>query len=160
MSACRWPQKRISIRSCPICIIAICILPAVSHWSADNAQHYSTHNESAEEACDLAGDQTDNLLYRLQNGETPKKAPKVAVVLIGTNDFGAVDMCYGSGTDLLETVPGASRRYSPHRTHHPVLYPHFSYLNPACYNLACPKPCMARQGSQLEANHRLSGMQQ
>lgn len=75
------------------------------------------HNESAEEACDLAGDQTDNLLYRLQNGETPKKAPKVAVVLIGTNDFGAVDMCYGSGTDLLETVPGASRRYSPHRTH-------------------------------------------
>ena len=61
----------------------------------------------------LAGDQIDNLLYRLQNGETPKKVPKVAVVLIGTNDFGAVDICSGTDTDLLETVPGANRRYSP-----------------------------------------------
>ena len=52
----------------------------------------------------------DNLLYRLQTGETPKQAPKVAVVLIGTNDFGAVDMCSGTDTDLLEAVPGANRR--------------------------------------------------
>ena len=58
----------------------------------------------------LAGDQVDNLLYRLQTGETPKQAPKVAVVLIGTNDFGAVDMCSGTDTDLLEAVPGANRR--------------------------------------------------
>lgn len=36
----------------------------------------------------------------------------MAVVLIGTNDFGAVDMCSGTDTDLLETVPGANRRYN------------------------------------------------
>ena len=46
----------------------------------------------------------------MQNGETPKKAPKVAVVLIGTNDFGAVDLCSGTDTYLLEAVPGANRR--------------------------------------------------
>ena len=35
----------------------------------------------------------------------------MAVVLIGTNDFGAVDMCSGTDTDLMEAVPGANRRY-------------------------------------------------
>ena len=60
-----------------------------------------------------AGDQIDNLLWRLQHGETPQKAPKVAVVLIGTNDFGAVDLCSGTDTDLLDAVPGVIRRYAP-----------------------------------------------
>ena len=36
----------------------------------------------------MAGDTTRNLLWRLQNGEGPGKvSPKVAVVLIGTNDI-------------------------------------------------------------------------
>lgn len=36
----------------------------------------------------MAGDTTRNLLWRLQNGEGPGPlSPKVAVVLIGTNDI-------------------------------------------------------------------------
>ncbi len=57
-----------------------------------------------------AGDQIDNLLYRLENGETPRKNPKVAVMLIGTNDYGAVDMCSGSDAGLLEAATNAARR--------------------------------------------------
>lgn len=42
----------------------------------------------------FAGDQVMNLLWRLQNGELPlQKQPKVAVVLIGTNDLGAAATC-------------------------------------------------------------------
>ena len=36
---------------------------------------------------DGAGDTTLNLLWRMQNGEGPAFSPKVAVVLIGTNDL-------------------------------------------------------------------------
>ncbi len=37
-----------------------------------------------------AADQTGHLLWRLRSGHTPAatKAPKVAVILIGTNDLG------------------------------------------------------------------------
>ena len=37
-----------------------------------------------------AADQTGHLLWRLRNGHTPAaaKAPKAAVILIGTNDLG------------------------------------------------------------------------
>ena len=34
-----------------------------------------------------AGDTTLNLLWRVRNGEGPAFSPKVAVVLIGTNDL-------------------------------------------------------------------------
>ncbi|CAL8471452.1 g10994 [Coccomyxa elongata] len=48
-------------------------------------KHYG-HLRAA--AYSIAGDTTRNLLWRLQNGEGPKKiSPKVAVVLIGTNDI-------------------------------------------------------------------------
>ena len=40
----------------------------------------------------------------------PKKHPKVAVVLIGTNDFFAVDICFGTEADLLGAVPGVNSR--------------------------------------------------
>ena len=37
-------------------------------------------------ACAAAGDKTEQLLWRLQNGELPAtKHPKVVVVMIGTN---------------------------------------------------------------------------
>lgn len=39
------------------------------------------------ESCQGAGDTTLNLLWRVQNGEGPTFSPKMAVVLIGTNDF-------------------------------------------------------------------------
>lgn len=31
-------------------------------------------------------------------------------MLIGTNDFGAIDMCFGNDTDLLEAAANADRR--------------------------------------------------
>jgi lysophospholipase L1-like esterase len=36
----------------------------------------------------IAGDQTQNLLWRLQNGEMAGIAPKVVMLMIGTNNFG------------------------------------------------------------------------
>ena len=36
----------------------------------------------------ISGDQSDHLLYRMQHGEWPSIPPKVALVLIGTNDLG------------------------------------------------------------------------
>lgn len=36
---------------------------------------------------DVTGDTTLNLLWRVQHGEGPTFSPKVAVVLIGTNDL-------------------------------------------------------------------------
>ena len=45
---------------------------------------YTRHRRAA---CYVAGDTTLNLLWRVQHGEGPTFSPKVAVVLIGTNDF-------------------------------------------------------------------------
>ncbi len=44
---------------------------------------------AVEDSADMiAGDTTRNLLWRLQNGEGPGSlSPKVAIVLIGTNDI-------------------------------------------------------------------------
>jgi lysophospholipase L1-like esterase len=36
----------------------------------------------------IGGDQTQHVLWRLQNGETGKLSPKLTVLLIGTNNFG------------------------------------------------------------------------
>jgi hypothetical protein len=58
-----------------------------------------------------AGDQIGHLHWRLlHGGQTPKLAPRVAVMLIGTNDFGAVDMCFGDGTDDLQAATGVNSR--------------------------------------------------
>jgi hypothetical protein len=40
-----------------------------------------------------AGDQTPHLLWRVMNGELGPLQPKVMVILIGTNDLGAVVAC-------------------------------------------------------------------
>ena len=58
-----------------------------------------------------AGDTTLNLLWRLQNGEGPAAfAPKVAVVLIGTNDltnpmYGLVRCLTAHLKDMLSAQP-------------------------------------------------------
>lgn len=58
-----------------------------------------------------AGDMIDNLYWRLLHaGQTPALAPKVAVLLVGTNDFGAVDTCFGDSVDLLDAVTGIDNR--------------------------------------------------
>jgi hypothetical protein len=45
------------------------------------------------------------------NGELPKKyPPKVAVILIGTNDLGYIEACKQSPTALMEGLPGVISR--------------------------------------------------
>jgi len=63
-----------------------------------------------------AGDQTAHLWWRLLHGEVPlptavlqEKAPRVAVLLIGTNDLGAAD-CHRNVTELLAAAPGIVQR--------------------------------------------------
>lgn len=58
-------------------------------WEKEGAriwqEHYARHD-----ALDLGfgGDRTENVLWRLQNGEVDGIAPKVAVLMIGTNNAG------------------------------------------------------------------------
>ncbi|CAK0772375.1 hypothetical protein CVIRNUC_003956 [Coccomyxa viridis] len=78
--------------------------------SAVFRKYFSSHYSTGILA--VAGDQIGNLQYRLEDGEIPKKQPKVAIVLIGTNDFFAVDICFGTEADLLGAVPGVNSRYS------------------------------------------------
>ena len=40
----------------------------------------------------IPGDLSSTLLWRLQNGEWPEVAPRIALLLIGTNDLGAVSV--------------------------------------------------------------------
>jgi len=48
-------------------------------------QHYAKYNAVA---LGFGGDHTENLLWRLQNGELDGMSPKVAVMMIGTNNTG------------------------------------------------------------------------
>ena len=53
-------------------------------------------HDSSNLFCCSVGEQAGNLLWRLQNGEVfIKHAPKVAIVLIGTNDLGAASCGVG-----------------------------------------------------------------
>lgn len=61
----------------------------------------------------LPDDQINNLNWRLRNGELPHTTPQVAVVLIGTNDVGAVESCTRNETDLLSAVPIINTRRAP-----------------------------------------------
>ncbi len=47
------------------------------HYGAQNAANFG-----------IGGDTTENVLWRIQNGELEGIAPKVTVLLIGTNNFG------------------------------------------------------------------------
>jgi lysophospholipase L1-like esterase len=40
----------------------------------------------------ISGDQTSHLAWRLQHGEWPNYPPRVALLLIGTNDLGYVQV--------------------------------------------------------------------
>ena len=49
------------------------------------------------------------------NGELPLSSPpKVAVILIGTNDLGAVETCMRNGSAELEAAAGTSSRLNAH----------------------------------------------
>ena len=62
--------------------------------------------------CDRAADQTGHLLHLLRNGGTPSaaKAPRAAVLLIGTNDMG-VPASHGAA-DPSDFAAGAVARYA------------------------------------------------
>lgn len=62
-------------------------------------------------ACWFTGDTTANLWWRIINGELPLATPpKVAVILIGTNDVGATESCLRDGDADLETAAGTNSR--------------------------------------------------
>lgn len=76
------------------------------------AKHYAKYNAGV---MAVGGDQTAHLMWRLQHGEVPQKhKPKVAVLLIGTNDLGAAAW---EATDVhtaeeatMRAVPGVTLR--------------------------------------------------
>ena len=90
-------------------------------------QRRSAHGGDA----DCAGDQVGNLWWRLLHGELPLayaqalsaqqgRAPRVAVILIGTNDLGAAD-CHRNASELLQAAPGIVQRYAwPFQTSSPA----------------------------------------
>ncbi len=81
-----------------------------------------------------AGDQSGNLMWRLETGgEFPTiHMPKTVVILIGTNDLTYAD-CHDDQQDILNAAPGIISRHvplsSPQR-------PDMKYLeSPSRYNL-------------------------
>ncbi|EIE19760.1 SGNH hydrolase [Coccomyxa subellipsoidea C-169] len=59
----------------------------------------------------IGSDTTANLWWRVINGELPLTSPaKVAVILIGTNDLGAIETCLKDGGAELEAAAGTSSR--------------------------------------------------
>ncbi len=67
----------------------------------------------------LTGDTTANLWWRVINGELPLTSPpKVAVILIGTNDLGAIETCLKDGGAELEAAAGTSSRWLPSLLYH------------------------------------------
>ena len=89
-------------------------------WEATHKENWD-HNFAGWQAADFGagGDRTENLLYRLLNGELDGVDPKVVVLLIGTNNVGFDPV--GSSDDALvsDTVRGitacvgAIRRKAP-----------------------------------------------
>ena len=62
----------------------------------------------------IAGDQIGHLWWRMLNGQLPRKPPKVAVVLIGTNDLYAVSECtQESEIELVASVKDIRSRCTP-----------------------------------------------
>ena len=61
--------------------------------------------------CWWSGDTTANLQWRVMNGELPiGTRPKLAVVMIGTNDLGYTEAGFRNGSDITEAAPGVISR--------------------------------------------------
>ncbi|CAL8470097.1 g9639 [Coccomyxa elongata] len=61
----------------------------------------------------IAGDQIGHLWWRMLHGQFPVRPPKVAVVLIGTNDLYAVSECtQNSRIDLIQSVQDIISRFA------------------------------------------------
>lgn len=77
---------------------------AVQQVSAPSSRLYCN-------AAFCAEDQASHLLWRLQNGEVfLKHPPKVAIVLIGTNDLGAGGSCHVGQPGSTAAANGAALR--------------------------------------------------
>jgi (4-O-methyl)-D-glucuronate---lignin esterase len=75
-------------------------------WEATHKENWDL-NFNGWKAGDFGagGDRTQNVLYRLENGELDGVNPKVVVLLIGTNNIGS-DPVAGSDDALVEDVTG------------------------------------------------------
>lgn len=56
------------------------------------------------------GDYTVNLQWRLNNGEMPGPAPRVALLYIGSNDLSAAD-CNNTAEGVSVAAPGVVARF-------------------------------------------------
>lgn len=61
----------------------------------------------------FAGDQVAHLLWRLIHGDIPViHKPKLVVVMIGTNDLGAIDVCSsGNRSEIAHSAGGVIQRW-------------------------------------------------
>ena len=58
----------------------------IQAWA--NSKAFEPYKQQGDLALGIGGDTTENLLWRIQHGETGQLQPKNVVVLIGINDFG------------------------------------------------------------------------
>ena len=64
----------------------------VQGWEAAGAEIWASHYQALHARnLGISGDRTQHLLWRIQNGEVDGISPRVAVVLIGTNNTGEAD---------------------------------------------------------------------
>jgi len=61
----------------------------------------------------IGGDRTEHVLWRIQNGELDGIKPKVAVLMIGTNNTGAKDLTADNIADGVTTIVKTIREKSP-----------------------------------------------
>lgn len=94
------------------------------------------------------------------NGQLPRKPPKVAVVLIGTNDLYAVSECTNeSETDLVASVKDIRSRCSPLCLNRCSTCSSGVFICPTTYkNLHCSEDSLQLREKALDAFNRQNGL--
>lgn len=77
----------------------------VGNWRSEGKSIWAQHFEPLKAAnFGVFGDRTQNLLWRILNGELDGMKPKVAVVLIGTNNSDPVQEVAEGVTEIVQTI--------------------------------------------------------